>query len=92
MPKINLISRAAQKQVNKRLATKNSVWIIAKEQNHKEYYVSKVDDDVAAIIWIDNQNKALKFHTEQGCQHFAQQYMKTRTDVHLRLIEDNEPC
>lgn len=87
MPKVNLLNRIIRQQNQKREAAKNSVWIIAKEQNNREYFVLKADKEGFTVVWIDNQDKAMKFHTEKGCQHFAQTFLHNRSGVHLKWIE-----
>jgi len=87
MAKINLLNRIIKQQNKKRL-TKNSVWVIAREQNAKKYYVLSADKEGFAVVWTDNQDKAMRFHTEKGCQHFVQTFMKGRTGIHLLWIED----
>ena len=87
MPRINLLSRKQKQQIQKRKATRNSVWLIVKEHNNKEYYVQKADSKGVAVVWTPNRERALTFHTETGCQQFVHAYMKTRNDIHLKWIE-----
>lgn len=91
MAKINLLNKIQKRQVQKRIAAKNSVWIIAREQNDTEYYVLKADEDGFAVVWTNNPDKAMRFHTEKGCQHFVQRYMKNRPNVHLKWMVSTEP-
>lgn len=89
MAKINLLNKIIKQQNKKRLA-KNSVWVIACEQNDKEYFVISADKEGFAVVWTDNKNKAMRFHTEKGCQHFVQTFMKGRIGIRLQWIEDEQ--
>ena len=84
MPKVNLLNRIKKQQLQKR---KNSVWIIVTEQNDREYYILKVDKDGIAAFWTDNRLKAMRFHTEKGCQHFIKAFLGDRSDIHLEWME-----
>lgn len=87
MPKINLLNKIQKRQLQKRKATKNCVWIIAKKHNDSEYYVIKADKDGYKVFWTSNKTKAMKFHTEKGCQHFIKAYLNNRSDIHLTTME-----
>ncbi len=90
MPKLNLLNKIRKQQIKKRDAYKNAVWIIGKTLNDQEYYVHKADKDGLnnTVVWTNNLTKSLRFHTEKGCQQFAMTYLKGRSDVHLKWIED----
>ena len=88
MHKINLLHKIRNKQIQKKKATRNSVWIIVKEHNDTEYYVQKADKKGIAVFWTNNLDNAMKFHTETGCQHFVHSYMQKRNDIHLKWIEE----
>ena len=87
MAKINLLNRIIKQQNQKREAGKNAVWVITRKQNNKEYYVLTADKEGFAVVWTDNKNKAMKFHTEKGCQHFVQTFMKGREGIQLQWME-----
>lgn len=88
MPKINLLNKR-KSQIKNRNIIQNAVWIIVTEENQRNYYVQKSDLNGKAIVWTPHLEMALKFHTEIGCQTFVRTYMKSRTDIHLKWIEDN---
>ena len=88
MPKINLLNKIRKQQIKKREASRNTVWIIAKKVYNREYYVVKADQEGFTVVWTNNTNKAMKFHTEKGCQHFVQTFLKNRSDIHLKWLEN----
>lgn len=92
MPKVNLLNKMQKRQIQKRKTAKNSVWIIVTHQNDREYYVQKADKEGFAVVWINNKDKAMKFHTEKGCQHFVQTFMSNRHDIHLEWMEETVAC
>ncbi len=87
MARINLLNKIIRQQNQKREAAKNSVWIIATEQNNREYFVLKADKNGFTVVWIDNKDKAMMFHTEKGCQHFANTFLRNRSGIHLKWME-----
>lgn len=86
MPQINLLKRAkrkARKQYNM-----GTVWVISKVQNDKEYFVSKVDENGTTVYWKNNIKKAMRFHTEKGCEHFQKTFLEGRTDIDVKTMRD----
>lgn len=58
------------------------VYFVVMERDDNNYYVNKVHDS-GAIMWTPNRDQAMKFHTENGAQHFVHAYLKKR-NVHLQ--------
>ena len=58
------------------------VYFVVMERGDDSYYVNKVQEN-GAVMWTSKRESAMKFHTENGAQHFVHAFLKKR-DVYLQ--------